>query len=221
MRPGEADDVRAFAPRRLQDALARHHHAEVDDLEVVALEHDADDVLADVVHVALHGRHDDLAVGALTPPRPSPASMNGIEVRDRLLHHARALHHLRQEHLAGAEQVADDVHAVHQRAFDHLQRPLELQPRLFGVLDDEVVDALDERVLEPLRDRQLAPLEVRLALARRPRPCSAPAISTSRSVASGRRLKHDVFDALAQVRLDLLVDRELAGVHDAHVHARR
>ena len=99
-----------------------HHHAEIDDLEVVALEHDADDVLADVVHVALHGGDDDAAVGA----RDAVLLLldERHEMRDRALHHARALHHLRQEHLAGAEQVADDVHAVHQRTFDHLQRPL-------------------------------------------------------------------------------------------------
>jgi hypothetical protein len=47
-----------------EDLLRRHHHAEVDDLEVVALEHDADDVLADVVHVALDGRNDDEALRA-------------------------------------------------------------------------------------------------------------------------------------------------------------
>jgi hypothetical protein len=43
----------------------------------------------------------------------------GDQVGHGLLHHARRFHHLRQEHLAGAEQVADHVHAVHQRAFDH------------------------------------------------------------------------------------------------------
>ena len=41
-----------------------HHHAHVHDLEVVALEHDGDDVLADVVHVALDRGDDDLALGA-------------------------------------------------------------------------------------------------------------------------------------------------------------
>ena len=45
--------------RRVEDLLRRHHDAEIDDLVIVALEHDADDVLADVVDVALHGRHDD------------------------------------------------------------------------------------------------------------------------------------------------------------------
>ena len=56
------------------------------------------------------------------------------QIGDRLLHHARRLHHLRQEHFAVAEQVADDVHAGHQRAFDHVERALDRQPRGFGVL---------------------------------------------------------------------------------------
>ena len=85
----------------------RHHHAEVDDLVVVAAEHHAHDVLADVVDVALDGGDEDapLAPAARRPPRFS-ASMNGSEVGHRLLHHARALHHLGQEHPARAEQVA-------------------------------------------------------------------------------------------------------------------
>ena len=48
--------------RGLQDLRGRHHDAEIDDLVVVAAEDDADDVLADVVDVAFHGRHDDLAL---------------------------------------------------------------------------------------------------------------------------------------------------------------
>ena len=61
--------------RGFQDVLPRHHHAEVDDLEAVALQDDADDVLADVVNVALDGRHHDpaLALGRAgrspSPPR--------------------------------------------------------------------------------------------------------------------------------------------------------
>ena len=51
------------------------------DLIVVALEHDADDVLADVVHVAFDGRHHDLAVRSSSrrcPFRFFSCSMNGI-----------------------------------------------------------------------------------------------------------------------------------------------
>jgi hypothetical protein len=88
----------------------------------------------------------------------------GDQVGDGLLHHARRLDHLRQEHLAGAEEVADDVHAVHQRAFDHRQRRLaggfERGAAFLGVGDDEVGDALDQRVRQAFFDRQLAPGEV-------------------------------------------------------------
>src|SRR4028119_1938003 len=45
------------------------------------------------------------------------------EVGARLLHPPRGLHHLRQEHLPGAEQVTDHVHPAHQRALDDLDRP--------------------------------------------------------------------------------------------------
>ncbi len=60
--PGQPDDVGLLAARGLQNLRRRHHDAEIDHLVIVAREHDADDVLADVVHVALHGRHHDLAV---------------------------------------------------------------------------------------------------------------------------------------------------------------
>ena len=60
---GEADDVDLLLARDGEDLRRRHHHAEVDDLVIVAGEHDADDVLADVVHIALDRRHQDLARG--------------------------------------------------------------------------------------------------------------------------------------------------------------
>ena len=59
----EADDVHLLGLRGLDDPRPRHHHAHVDHLVAVALEHHADDVLADVVNVALHSRHDDPALG--------------------------------------------------------------------------------------------------------------------------------------------------------------
>ena len=71
---GEPDDVGVLLLRRLQDLRRRHHHAEIDHLVIVALEHDADDVLADVVHVALDRGHDDLAVGARSSRCPCPSS---------------------------------------------------------------------------------------------------------------------------------------------------
>ncbi len=77
----EADQVGAFVDRRLQDLVGRDHHAEVHDLVVVAPEDDADDVLADVVDVALDRRHDDLALRTAcrrpTPAFPPPCKAGG------------------------------------------------------------------------------------------------------------------------------------------------
>ena len=50
-------------------------------------------------------------------------------------------------------------------------------------------------------------------------PLTVSANATRRSVASGRRSKMHVLDALEQVGRDVLVDDELAGVDDAHVEA--
>ena len=94
------------------------------------------------------------------PPSPLLLFHVGQQARDRLLHRARALDDLRQEHLAGAEQLADDAHAVHERPFDHVERTRLGEPRLLDVLLDELDDAVDQRVREPLLDGALAPREI-------------------------------------------------------------
>ena len=68
--PREPDDVAALLVGRVEDPVGRDHDAEVDDLVVVAAEDDPDDVLADVVDVALHGREHDLPLRAAARPRP-------------------------------------------------------------------------------------------------------------------------------------------------------
>ena len=213
---GEADEVHLFILCGLDNLRGRHHHAEIDDLIVVAREHHAHDVLADVVHVALHGGHEDLALGL--GARRLLRLDERHEMGHGLLHDARALHHLRQEHLAGAEEIAHHVHAVHERAFDHLDRARELFSRLLRVPFDIFVDALHERVLDAFRDRRLAPGQILglglAAFARVPgRDLEQPFGGI------GAAIQDHVLDPLAQLRRDLLVHRELAGVHDAHIHA--
>ena len=209
--PGQPDEVGVRLARRLEDPLDRDHDAEVDDLVVVAGQDDAHDVLADVVDVALDRGHDDPAVG----PRRAGLAL-GLderhEVGDRLLHHPGALDHLGQEHLAGPEQVADDVHPVHQRPLDDLDRAGRGLARLLGVLDDERVDTLDQGVGQPLVDRQLAPGERVAAWTDRVRPL--PGVPIGDGEQPFRRVRpavqHDVLDELAQRRLDVVVDRERA-----------
>ena len=162
----------------------------------------------------------DLA--ALRSPRPGPGLFllhEGLQVGDRLLHHARALDDLRQEHLAGAEQVADDVHAVHQRPFDDVERLVGLLARLLGVGVDEVDDALHERVRQPLLDGAVAPGVLPLPLAAGAVPLNFVGEGDEALGGVGAAVEQDVLDELEQVLGNLFVDAELPGVDDAHVQA--
>jgi hypothetical protein len=92
--PAQADDVDLVLSGRGEDLVTGHHDAEVDDLVVVARQDDADDVLANVVHVAFDGGHEDLAGLALAGVGGLLRLHERLEVGDRFLHHARALDHL-------------------------------------------------------------------------------------------------------------------------------
>ena len=99
-KPAQADDVGFVLTSCSENFFAGHHHAKIDDLIVVTAKDDPDNVFSDVVHIALHGRKQDL------PLRLEIAGPLFLffhvwhEIGHRLLHDASALHDLRQEHLA-------------------------------------------------------------------------------------------------------------------------
>ena len=64
-------------PDGVHHRLHRHIAAKVDDLEAVVLEDDPDDVLADVVDIALDGGEDD---AALAGPGPAPLGDGGLDL---------------------------------------------------------------------------------------------------------------------------------------------
>ena len=103
------------------------------------------------MHVAFDRGDQDLTLGG--SHRPCRRRMGGFfgldighEVRNRLLHHPRALHHLGQKHFAGAKKVAHVVHPVHERALDHIDRAYGLPTGLFGIGQNPLRDAMDQRV---------------------------------------------------------------------------
>ena len=172
------------------------------------------------MHVALDRRHDDLAVGV--PAIQSLLFLLLLHVRhqigDGLLHHAGGFHHLRQEHASGAEQIADYVHAVHQRPFDHMQRALGLGPRLLDIRFNEIGNPVHERMGQSLLDRSLAPGEIgflsllavaAIALGEHEQPLGGV----------GAAVEHHVLAGGAQLRLKIVVERDLPSIDDAHVHA--
>ena len=221
----EADHVGLLGLGALEDFFAGDHDAEVDDFVVVAGEDDADDVLADVVDVAFDGGEEDLALRLDDLAGGGHGGFFGFhegrEVGDGLLHDAGGFDHLREEHFAGAEEVADDAHAVHERAFDDEQRAAQLDAGFFGVDLDVGVDAFDERVREALFDGAVAPLFGLLFAG----DCAGAGgfegfAEVDQALGGvGAAVEEDVFDQDFELGLDLFVDFEHAGVDDAHVHA--
>ena len=141
-------------------------------------------------------------------------------MRHGLFHHAGRFDHLRQEHLAAAEQVADDIHAVHQRAFDHLDGPRELLARFFGIGDDMRVDPLDQRMFQPAAHFPAAPFLGCLFVGR-----ALALVAFGQIDQPFRRIgtahQDHVFASLAQHRVDLVVNIQLPGIDDRHVEPGR
>ena len=215
----EPHDVDLLGLRLRDDLRAGHHHAQVDHLVAVAAQHHAHDVLADVMHVALDGGHQHAAAFYRRRALRLPLLLHvGQEMVDRPFHHASALHHLRQEHLSFAEQVAHRLHATHQRAFDDLQAGGIVLPGILDVLLHMVGHALHQGMREPFLDVE-APPGVGLRRVGRIPLLDRLGIFDEPVGGVGAAIEEHVLDPLQKVLVDILIDRQLARVDDPHVHA--
>ena len=106
--------VSSAARKNIVDRLL---DAEIYYLVAVIGEDNIDQILADVVNVALDGReHQNALVRALD------LFHKRFEEFHRRLHRLRRLQHERQLHLPAAEQIADRFHSVEQNVVDDLER---------------------------------------------------------------------------------------------------
>ena len=217
--PREADHVHLVADRLLKDLVAGHHHAQVDHVVAVAAEHHAHDVLADVVHVALDRRHQDLAPRLIRRARGGLLGLHeGQQVGDGPLHDPGALHDLRQEHLPLAEQVPHRLHALHQRPLDDLEAGGVLLPGFLHVHFDVVGDPLDQGVGQPLLDAAVSP---GVGGGHLGRVAGLEGLGEGHEPLGGvgPPIEEHVLDFFLELGLDLLIDRQLPGVDDPHLHS--
>ena len=214
---------------------ARHHHPHVHHLEVVALKHDGDDVLADVVHVALDGGDDDLALGLRTSPPaaisllllffdvgqrggPRPASSRGRSSPPGAKTSCPAPNRSPTTFMpaiSGPSITCSGRPWIRQRGWR--------LPGFFGVFGDEIGDAVHQRVRQPLahrcrRARPGAPSRPwrRPWRFRRSPPSARPQalwFGCGRRGGSAPRLPR----ARAASGFELVVHAHHAGVDDAHV----
>ena len=217
--PRQPDQIGALADGRFENLLGRHHHAQIDHVEVVAPQNNPDNVLADVVDIAPDSGRDN------PPPRLTRHPVRLLflfhergQVGDRLFHHPGTLDHLRQEHPTRSEQFADGVHPRHQRPLDDFQRTIVLLPGLLGIVDNVLVDAFDQGMSQPVFNRSVAPLgHLRLAAVD-----IGPDRFGQRQQPIGRILAsvpQDVFDMLEQLGGNVVVDGQLGRVDDPQLHA--
>ena len=144
---GHPDDIGVLLGGGVQDGGDGLLDADVDDVVTVVGQDDVDQVLADVMHVALDGGQHDPALAVI--PR---ALHVRLQVPDGSLHHLGGLQHERQLHLAGAEQVTDGLHAVKQHVVDDFQgRPAGQRGIKVRLQPDPL--AVDDPPLQPLPER--------------------------------------------------------------------
>ena len=152
--------------------LGIHVDAEVDDLEARALEHHRDEVLADVVQVALRPCRS-------RPGRSTRRLIDQVRPQEleRGLHRVRRDEHLGNEDLALLEQLADVAHRRHQA-----------RPASRLVDGDAVLEALlhlGDGLGSPGRRRRRREAD-RAALMRLPLPSGRPRSSLTASYSASR-----------------------------------
>ena len=104
---GQRDDLRLVRLRRLDELLRCDIHAQIDDDEPGSLQHHPDQVLADIVQVALHRAEHHRALAASLARFLEQRLQHGHPV----LHGGAGHHELRQEELAILVQLPDLLHA--------------------------------------------------------------------------------------------------------------
>ena len=82
----------------------------------------------------------------------------GKQVSDGALHDTRAFDHLGEEHVTITEEFTDDLHPIHERAFDHFERTIVFEPCFLRVAINVRDDTFDKRVGEAFFDSALAPV---------------------------------------------------------------
>ena len=209
---GQPDRVGVVLDRGVDDRVDRDLLAEVDHRVAVVGEDRVDERLADVVHVAEHGRDHDLALRVALDPLEVV-----LELRHGALHHLGRLEHERQDQLAGAELVAHLLHGRQQHLVERRDR---------ADLLDRAVDPVLHALLLAAQDVEVERLLGLHALGRVGPPSSSsvsPFCSKwpmKRSSASSRLIEDEVVGQLALVLGDLVVGRDVVGVDHREVEPR-
>ena len=215
---GQADDIDLMFFRFMQYRICGHHHTQINHFIVIALQHHADNIFTNIVYITFDCRHQDFAITAAD--RIFFRLQVRHQMRHGLFHHARGLHHLWQEHLAFTKQITNDVHAIHQWTFYHMQWTFRLLPGFFRIFVNVIGDAFYQRMRKSFIHRFIAPCLVFLDV------CCCAITHVTRcdleQTISGiiRFIENDIFYGFPQFLRQIVIYGQLACINDAHIHAR-
>ena len=210
--PAHADGVGLVLLDRADHLVDADLDPEVDHLVPVVGQDDVDEVLADVVHVALdRGQHH----GALAPL--VRLLHVGLQEGDRGLHGLGRLQHEGQLHLARGEAFPHDLHALEEDVVHDGERLGARLERLGQVALQPVAVAVDDALGQPPVD---GPVEVLVGRAR----VDLDALEEPQQLLQGVvAVGAPVVDQVEADLLDPVVDagerEDLGGVHDGRVQA--
>ena len=185
--------------------------ADVVHLVAVVCANDVDQVLADVVHVALHGGQHEFSFAR----RTSNFVHVRLEVADSSLHRLGTLQDEGQLHLAGTEQFAHLAHAVEQHVVDDLERLQALTKCLIEFGAKTFTIAIDDALTQSLTYRPAA--AVWLFLLGRLDAFECRQQQLQRVVVGCGLVEDDVAAQCEMLGLDARERQNLARVHDRRV----
>jgi len=111
------------------------------DFIVVAAKDNSNNILSDVMNITFHCcqyYHSSIATFLLLHELD--------QVVHSFFHHTCSLNDLGQEHLASTKALSDNVHTIHQRTFDDLQRLAVLTSCFLNILFDEFSFSLNQSI---------------------------------------------------------------------------
>mmetsp|Transcript_15200 Transcript_15200/g.36633 ORF Transcript_15200/g.36633 Transcript_15200/m.36633 type:complete len:268 (-) Transcript_15200:1862-2665(-) len=229
---GQANAINFQPLGFFQDCLAADLDAEVVNLVVVAAQDHTHNVFANVVHISLDcGQQNSTRPHGLVGVGPFSkrfGALLSLHERDQVghsfFHDTSRFDDLRQEHLAAAKQVPDNVHSIHERSLNHVKRPVVFLPCFLRVLHNELVNSLDQRMLETLGHVKTAPF-IHLLLF----PCHSAAVlfqllhlqskiqQLLHMFPIFRTVQNDGFAQLLHLVIQIRVNGKHPSVHNRHV----
>ena len=122
------NDICIFPVCSFKDSLPVDHHSNVHNIEPVAGQYDACDILSYVMDISLDGGKYDLGPGCAPSSRPVSFAIGCFSLVSRhvrlkyrycIPHDLGGFDYLGKEHFSASEKFSDLFHPVHQRTFDN------------------------------------------------------------------------------------------------------